>query len=104
MLHFMELIYLGTFGLLECLVMLLTLILEITFEQRNFSNKAIDITNSVKPFQNSIDATMTGYQNLIRDSNLFLNNAYWNLNFMMTVCIRLEQMLIGIIFLIHLGK
>ena len=35
------------------------------------TNKVIGITHSVKRFQNYIDATMTWYQNLIRDSNLF---------------------------------
>ena len=50
----------------------------------NFSNKVIGITNSVKRFQNSIDIIMTWFQNLIRDSNLFLNKAYRNLNCMAT--------------------
>ena len=40
----------------ECLVMLPTLTHEI---QKNTSNKAICITNSLKLFQNSIDATTT---------------------------------------------
>ena len=48
-------------------------------------NRIIGITNSVKRFQNSIDVTMTWYQNSIRDSNLFLNKACRNLNFMATV-------------------
>ena len=33
-------------------------------------------TNYVNLFLNSIDATMIWYQNLIRDSNLFLSKAY----------------------------
>ena len=37
-----------------------------------------------KTFPNSIDVTMTWYQNLLRDSNLFVNKAYRNLNFMAT--------------------
>ena len=76
-------IYQSLFGLLQCLVSR-TVTLEIKFKQRNFSNKVIGITNSVKRFQNSIDVTMTWYQNLIWDSNLFLNKTYRNLNFMTT--------------------
>ena len=47
-------------------------------------NKVICITSLVKRFQNSIDVTMTWYQNFIRNSNLFLNKAYQNLNFIAT--------------------
>ena len=47
-----------------------------------FKQKVIGITNAVKRFQNSIDVTMTWFQNLIWDSNLFLNKAYGNLNVM----------------------
>ena len=58
------------------------------FNTRNqiFSNKVIGITNSVKRFQNSIDVTMTWYENLTRtqDSNLFLNRTFWYMNFMAT--------------------
>ena len=49
-----------------------------------FLKQVIGITKSVKLFLSSIDATMTWYQNLIRDSNLFLNKACRNLNFMVT--------------------
>ena len=42
------LIYLSLFGLLECLVMLLTLTLEIKIKQRNISNKVSGNKNSVK--------------------------------------------------------
>ena len=45
--------YHSSFGFLECLVMSLTLTLELKFYQRNFSNKVVGITNSVKRFQNS---------------------------------------------------
>ena len=61
--------------MLESLIMSLTLTLEIKFEQQNFSNKIMGITNSVKRFQNSTDVTVIWYHNLIRDSNLFLNKA-----------------------------
>ena len=38
-----------------------------TRTQRNFSNKVIGITNSVKRFKNSVDVTMNWFQNLIQD-------------------------------------
>ena len=37
-----------------------------------------------KVFQNSIDATMIWYPNLMLDSNLFLSKAFRNPNFMVT--------------------
>ena len=54
------------------------------FNTRNFSNKSIGITNSVKRFQNSIDATTTLHQNLMLGLNLLLNKACRNLNVMVT--------------------
>ena len=44
-----------------------------------------------KAFKNSIDATTTWYPNLMMDSNLFLNKACRNPNFMLTYCIDLEK-------------
>ena len=49
-LHHTGFIYLILFGLLEGLVVLLTLTPEKKLWQRNFSNKAIGITNFVKHF------------------------------------------------------
>ena len=83
-LHLTGFVYYKLLGLLVCLVMSLTLTLPIKFLQRNFSNSVIGITNSVERFQTSIDVTMTWYQTLIWESNLFLNKAYRNLNFMAT--------------------
>ena len=83
-LHLTGFVYYNLLGLLECLVMSLTLTLQIKFLQRNFLNSVIGITNSVERFQTSIDVIMTWYQTLIWESNLFLNKAYRNLNFMAT--------------------
>ena len=64
----------------------------IALKGTQFVNFIIRITNSVKRFQNSIDVTMTWYQNLIRDSNLFLNKAYRKVNFMATLCTNLRKL------------
>ena len=46
----MVFIFLNLFDLLECPVMLMTLILVITLSQQNFSNMNIDIINFVRGF------------------------------------------------------
>ena len=46
--------FLNIFVLLECPVMLMTLILVIKFWQQTFSNKDIDIINFVRRFQKFI--------------------------------------------------
>ena len=57
-LHPMESISLNLFVLLENLAMLLTSTLAINCLLRNFLNKAIDIINFAKHFQNFIDDTV----------------------------------------------
>ena len=47
------------FDLLECPVMLMTLILVIRFWQQNFSDKDIDIIKLVRRFQNFIGGILT---------------------------------------------
>ena len=57
--HPMVFIFLNLFDLLECPVMLMTLILVIRFRQQNFSDKDIDIIKFVKRFQNFIGGILT---------------------------------------------
>ena len=49
--HPMVFIFLNLFDLLECPVMLMTLILVIRFRQQNFSDKDIDIIKFVRVFK-----------------------------------------------------
>ena len=49
--HLMVFIFLNLFVLLECPVMVMTLIIVIKFLQKIFSNKDIDIINFVRRFQ-----------------------------------------------------
>ena len=46
---------------------------------------------------------MTWYQNVIRESNLFLNKAYL-LEFYEDLVYKLRKLLVEIVFLINLGK
>ena len=57
--HPMVFIFLNLFVLLECPVMLVTLILVIKLLQQNFSNKGKDIINFVGRFQNAIGDILT---------------------------------------------
>ena len=52
-------IFLNLFDLLECPVMLMTLILVIRFRQQNFSDKDTDIIKFVRRFQNFIGGIST---------------------------------------------
>ena len=66
--------YIHSFGLLECLFVLLTLPIEIIFLQRYISTKAVIIRNSVELFKNCIDATSTLYQCLMWDLKSLLKH------------------------------
>ena len=57
--HPMVFIFLNLFDLLECPIMLMTLILVIRFRQQNFSDKGIDIIKFVRRFQNFIGGMLT---------------------------------------------
>ena len=57
--HPKVLIFFNLFDLLECPVMLMTLILVIRFRQQSFSDKDIDIINIVRRFQNFIGGILT---------------------------------------------
>ena len=57
--HPMVFIFLNLFDLLECPVILMTLILVIRFCQQNFSDKDIDIIKFVRRFQNFIGGILT---------------------------------------------
>ena len=63
----MVFIFLNLFDLLECPVILTTLILVISFLQPNFTDKVIDIINFVKRFQNFIGGVLTKCLNIIPD-------------------------------------
>ena len=63
----MVFIFLNLFDLLECPVMLMTLILVIKFWQQNFSDKDIDIINFVRRFQNFIGGILTWCLNIMLD-------------------------------------
>ena len=63
----MVVIFLILFDLLECPVMLMTLILVKRFRQQNFSNKDIDIINFVRRFQSFKDSILTKCLNIMSD-------------------------------------
>ena len=65
--HPMVFKFLNLFDLLECPVMLMTLILVIRFRQQNFSDKDIDIIKFVKRFQKFIGGIFTYCLNIISD-------------------------------------
>ena len=63
----MVFIFLTLFDLLECPVMLMTLILVMRFWQRNSSDKDIGITKFVRRFQNLMAGILTKRQNIMFD-------------------------------------
>ena len=65
--HPMVFIFLSLFDVLECPVMLMTLILVIRFLQKNFSDKDIDIIKFVGHFQNFIGGILTYCLNIMSD-------------------------------------
>ena len=65
--HPMVFIVFNLFDLLECPVMLMTLILVIRFCLQNFSDKDIDIIKFVRRLQNFIGGILTECLNIMSD-------------------------------------
>ena len=90
--HPVVFIFLKFFSLLECPVMLTTLILVIRFWQQNLSNKDIDIINFVRPFQSFISHILTWCLNIMSDWKHFFCKAFQNPNFIKISCINSEKL------------